>query len=358
MKELIDFYKDKRVLITGHTGFKGAWLSQILLNFGAVVSGVSLRPATTPNLFGVLSIEDRVKNHFIDIRDYAALKEAFIEENPEIVFHLAAQAIVRYSYDDPLETISTNVVGAANVLQVIKELSGIKSAVIITTDKVYENKEWVHPYRENDPLGGYDPYSASKAAADIVTNSYIQSFFNPKDFKAKHNTLIAIARAGNVIGGGDWAPHRLVPDIIRSIYEKNVNIEIRSPLAIRPWEHVMEPLAGYLMLGKGLYEHNIDFVGPWNFGPNSDSFMTVEKLVSEAVALLDKGKVIIQPDTTKHEANILRLDITKAKSLLGWEPRFHFKQNLQATFDWYKHYYEKNEGIADFTNKQIMDFFK
>lgn len=352
-----EFFKDKKVLITGHTGFKGSWLTQILLNFGATIVGISLPPDTSPNLFEVLKIKDKVKNYFIDVRDFEAVKKIFTDEQPEIVFHLAAQPIVRLSYDYPLETISTNILGTAHILQAIKEVGGVKSAVIITTDKVYKNIESHQSYSESDPLGGYDPYSSSKAAADIITNSYIQSFFNPKDFKTKHNTLIAIARAGNVIGGGDWASYRLVPDIIRSIYEKEEVIMLRNPESIRPWEHVLEPLSGYLNLAKGLYENKSDYSGPWNFGPNDESFISVKQLTEEAIEFLGKGSIDIKSDSSKHETNILKLDITKVKSVLNWYPTFDFKQNLGFTFSWYKNYYEKTGDIVEFTNQQIKSFF-
>lgn len=352
------FFRGKKILITGHTGFKGSWLTQILLSWEAEIVGISLSPNTKPSLFEILGVEKKIKNYFVDIRDFEKVKKIFHEEKPEIVFHLAAQAIVRESYDDPLKTFSTNAIGTANVLQAIKEAGGVKSAVIITTDKVYENKEWVYPYRENDALGGYDPYSASKAAADIITSSYIQSFFNINDFENKHDTLVAIARAGNVIGGGDWAKYRLVPDIIRSIYEKNEAVEIRSPEAIRPWEHVLEPLSGYLMLAQGLFEGKKELSGAWNFGPNDESFMPVEKLTREAIKILGKGSMEIKPDLTKHEANILKLDINKSRAVLGWQPKLNFEKNLQFTFDWYKNYYEKLADSGEFTNKQIAEFFK
>lgn len=354
------FYKNKKILITGHTGFKGSWLTQILLNLGADIVGVSLPAETNPNLFEVLHFgsNERVKNYFIDIRDFEKIKEVFETEKPEIVFHLAAQAIVRSSYDDPLKTITTNVTGTANIMQAIKEVGGVKSAVIITTDKVYENKEWHHAYRENDPLGGYDPYSASKAAADIVTNSYIQSFFNPKDFKSKRNTLIAIARAGNVIGGGDWAEYRLIPDIVRSIYDKKEKIISRNPQAVRPWQHVMEPLSGYMMLAQGLYEGNTELSSAWNFGPNNESFVSVNDLIDEAIRILGSGVHETKPDISKHEASLLKLDINKANALLGWQPRLNFKDTLEATFSWYKNYYEKTEDVVEFTNRQISEFFK
>lgn len=353
-----EFYKNKKVLITGHTGFKGSWLTQVLLNWGADVVAISLAPNTTPNLFIALGLENKVKNYFLDIRDLGVLKKVFAEEKPEIVFHLAAQAIVRTSYDDPIDTISTNVMGTANILEAIKESGCIKSAVIITTDKVYENKEWHHAYRENDPLGGYDPYSASKAAADIVTNSYIQSFFNPKDFGTKHNTLVAITRAGNVMGGGDWADYRLIPDIIRAVYHDGKDVEIRNPDSIRPWQHVLEPLSGYLMLGKELYENKSDLSGAWNLGPNNESFVSVKSLVEGGREILGKGGYKIIPDETKHEASLLKLDINKAIALLKWRPKLNFQETLVLTFDWYRNYYEKSEDVVDFTNKQINNFFK
>ncbi len=352
------FYNNKKVLITGHTGFKGAWLTQTLLNFGATVVGISLEPNTDPNLFTILGLKDKITNHFVDIRDIEKVRTIFKDEQPEIVFHLAAQPIVRASYDDPLGTLSTNIMGTANILDVVKELGTVKSVIIITTDKVYENKEWHYAYRENDPLGGHDPYSGSKAAADIVTNSYIQSFFNPKDFGTKHHTLVAIARAGNVIGGGDWAEYRLIPDVIKAVYHTDTDVEIRNPESIRPWQHVLEPLLGYLMLAKELYEKKTLFSGSWNFGPNNESFVSVRALAEGAKEILGKGEYIISPDTTKHEATLLKLDINKAVALLGWKPTLGFKDTLDLTFTWYKNYYEKSEDIVEFTNKQINTFFK
>lgn len=351
------FFKEKKILITGHSGFKGSWLTQIMLNWEANVIGISLPPKNSPNLFEALKIKKNIKNYFIDIRSYEEIKKIFKNEKPDIVFHLAAQALVRDSYDDPLKTYTTNVIGTANILQAIKETNTIKAAIIITTDKVYENKEWVYPYRELDNLGGYDPYSASKASADIVANSYIQSFFNVKDFGKKHNTLVAVARAGNVIGGGDWANYRLIPDIVRAIYERKEEVVIRSPRAIRPWEHVLEPLSGYLELARRLYNKDSSLVGAWNFGPNDESFMQVKEIITKAIKILKKGKFRIEEDTAKHETILLKLDISKAKSILGWKPRFDIEKNLKFTFDWYKKYYEKPEDIIKFTNNQIKSFF-
>jgi CDP-glucose 4,6-dehydratase len=355
--EMKGFYKNKKVLITGHTGFKGAWLTQILLNWGANVVGMSLAPNTEPNFFTILDLEKKTKNYFSDIRDLEATKKIFADEKPEIVFHLAAQPIVRTSYDDPLGTFSTNVMGTANVLEVCKETSSVTSVVIITTDKVYENKEWHYAYRENDPLGGHDPYSSSKAAADIVANSYIQSFFNPSDFGTKHHALVAIARAGNVIGGGDWAEYRLIPDVIKAVYHTDTHVEIRNPESIRPWQHVLEPLSGYLMLAQELYNKKKELSGAWNFGPNNDSFVSVRVLAEGAKEILGKGEYKINPDTTKHEATLLKLDINKAIALLGWKPTLTFKETLDLTFTWYKVYYEKTEDIVEYTNKQINSFF-
>ncbi len=352
-----NFYKDKKVLITGHSGFKGSWITQILLNLGADIVGVSLQPEANPNLFDILCLEKKVKNYYCDIRNYEELRKIFESEKPEIVFHLAAQAIVRLSYDEPLKTISTNVAGTANVLEAIREVGCVSSVVIITTDKVYENKEWHYAYRENDSLGGYDPYSASKAAADIVTNSYIQSFFNIKDFGIKHKTLIAIARAGNVVGGGDWAEYRLIPDIVKSIYERNESVKIRNPESVRPWQHVMEPISGYLMLAKDLFEKKTELSGAWNFGPNNESLMSVISLIEEAIQILNKGSYEIEVDTSKHEAHLLKLDINKANALLNWKPKLTFKENLELTFAWYKNYYEKTEDVVQFTNNQIKSFF-
>ena len=353
-----EFYKNKRVLITGHTGFKGAWLTQILSLWGAKVSGISLPPNTGPNLFEILKLKDTSSSHFTDIRDIDGMRKIFQEEKPEIVFHLAAQPIVRTSYDDPLGTFSTNIMGTANLLEVCKEIDSVKSIVIITTDKVYENKEWHYAYRENDPLGGHDPYSSSKAAADLVANSYIQSFFNPKDFGVKHHTLVAIARAGNVIGGGDWAEYRLVPDFIKAVYHEDKHVEIRNPGSVRPWQHVLEPLSGYLMLAKDLYQKKITVSGAWNFGPNNDSFVSVQLLAEGAKDILGKGDYDIKPDTTKHEATLLKLDINKAIALLGWKPQLTFTETLELTFGWYKNYYEKGSDMVSFTNNQINTFFK
>ncbi|MFA6973580.1 MAG: CDP-glucose 4,6-dehydratase [Parcubacteria group bacterium] len=353
-----EFFKNKKILITGHSGFKGSWLTQILLQFQAEVVGVSLRPKTDPSLFKVFSLDKKMRSYFVDIRDFEKIRDIFKKEKPEIVFHLAAQPIVRDSYDDPLNTYTTNTIGTANVLEAIKQAGCVKSAVIITTDKVYNNKEWIYPYRENDELGGYDPYSASKAAADIIASSYIQSFFNKKDYGEKHNTLVAITRAGNVIGGGDWANYRLVPDIIRAVFERKERIIIRNPSAIRPWEHVFEPLSGYMMLAMKLYQGEDNLVGPWNFGPDDSHFLSVEEIVSKSIKIIGGKGYSTQSDDEKHEANILKLDTSKAKGLLGWKPRLNFSDTLSYTLNWYNAFYKNRSEILKISNAQIESFFK
>jgi CDP-glucose 4,6-dehydratase len=352
-----EFYQGKKVLITGHTGFKGAWLSQILLAWGADVVGISLRPITTPNAFDALGLEGRMKNYFTDIRNLEEVQNIFDIEKPEIVFHLAAQALVRLSYDEPLKTVSTNCMGTTHILEAIRKTESVKSAVIITTDKVYLNREINYAYQESDQLGGHDPYSASKAAADIIVQSYIKSFFNPDTFGTAHATLVAIARAGNVIGGGDWSDYRLIPDVVRSVYHTKSHIEIRNPHAVRPWQHVLEPLSGYLMLGKRLYEGERDLSQAWNFGPHPESFMKVGDLIEEAKNSFPGFTHVVIPDTSKHEAVLLTLDINKAVHVLGWKPKMDFSQAISTTLDWYKKYYEKPEEIKEFTNNQIDIYF-
>jgi CDP-glucose 4,6-dehydratase len=379
------FYAGKRVLITGHTGFKGAWLAQILIRMGAVVSGYSLAPNSQPNLYTALGLDKRITgSHIADIRDYKALSDAFAMEKPEIVFHLAAQPLVRDSYDDPLYTFSTNVMGTAHVLECIRHAPGVKAAVIITTDKVYENKG-ILPHKEGDELGGYDPYSSSKVCAEYVTKSYMRSFFNPDNPAGNRNAgpgaqntkpgtqntlpasgvgmpaaitasaaspLVASARAGNVIGGGDWSKDRLVPDIIRSLLEKNEPVALRNPASIRPWQHVLDPLFGYLVLGKRLYEGERRFMSAWNFAPEKESFITAQKLVDKSIRLIGKGSYEIKPMVGKHETAVLKLDASKAKKELGWLPHLGIDESLEWTLEWYKSYY-KGDDVSNITNAQI-----
>jgi len=355
MAPLREFFKAKKVLITGHTGFKGSWLTQVLVSWGADVIGYALNPNTNPNLFETLNLKASIKHHLGDIQEYEKILNTLKEEQPEIVIHLAAQPIVRDSYDNPLHTHRTNIMGTANLLQAIKEVPSIRAAVMITTDKVYKNKEWVWPYRETDELGGYDPYSASKACAELIINSYVQSFLNTQEYGDKHHTLIASARAGNVIGGGDWGRHRLITDIVRSIFEKNEEIVIRSPQAIRPWQFVLEPLFGYLTLAKRLYEGDVNTAGAWNFAPDSASFITVESLVKKAISTIKKGGYCCQMDTSKHEPHLLKLDSTKAKCLLEWRHLLSIEKTLAWTFDWYRNFYDGG-NVKDVTFRQITEY--
>mgnify|MGYP005838364939 CR=1 FL=1 len=353
------FFKGKKILITGITGFKGSWLSYTLLKFGAKVVGYSLEPNTNPNMFSSLELHKKMKTYFSDIRDYKKLKKVIDEENPGIIFHLAAQPLVRTSYDDPLTTFSTNILGTANVLEATKENKKVKAVVLITTDKVYENKEWIWPYRENDELGGYDPYSSSKACAELVIKSYTRSFFNPDFFGKNHNTIVVSARAGNVIGGGDWSKDRLIPDMIKSMMEKKEVLEIRNPSAIRPWQHVLEPLFGYMLLAKKAFDKDKSIIGPWNFASEEDSFIKVKDVVEKGVKILGKGKYVFgKEDETKHETRILKLDSTKAKSLLNWKSRLSVDESIKMTFEWYKCFYEDRKNIINFTNKQIEYYTK
>ena len=356
MKNLKQFYKGKKVLITGHTGFKGAWLTQILLNFGAEVCGYSLKPNTKPNLFGVLGFEKSIKHVVGDIRNFKKLNETIANFKPDIIFHLAAQPIVRDSYDDPRYTYDVNVMGTVNVLESMR-INEVNTGVMITTDKVYKNLEKNIAYKEDDQLGGYDPYSNSKACADLVVSSYIQSFFNPKDYNTKHNTLIASARAGNVIGGGDWAKDRLVPDIMRAFLEKNEDLIIRSPKAIRPWQHVFEPLTGYMLLGMKLHQGQKDKSGGWNFGPENRDMQSVEKVLDLVIKKLGRGRVVVKEDRTKHEANLLKLNNTKSKTMLGWKPKFNLKKAISETAEWYETYYTDRNKSQELSIKQIENYY-
>lgn len=351
-----EFYKGKKVLITGHTGFKGGWLTRVLINWGADVVGVSLPAHTEPNLFSILELEKHVRHYEIDICDEEKMLALFKKEQPEIVFHLAAQALVRDSYDSPLLTHKVNVFGTAVIMHAIKETPSVASAVIITTDKVYHNDESGKLYAETDPLGGHDPYSASKAAADIVANSFVQSFLHPEKYEDTHKTLIGIARSGNVFGGGDWSRDRLIPDIIRAVYHHNTDVVLRNPTAVRPWQHVIEPTSGYLLLGKKLYEGNKQYAGAWNFGPHDEISCSVEEMVRQAISHLGKGSYVVVPDVTKPEAGILRLDISKSREHLGWIPKIDLHTSLKWTFEWYRAHYE-DQKAREITDKQIEDFF-
>ena len=343
MKDIFNsFYRHKRVLVTGHTGFKGSWLSIWLHELGADVIGVGLEPFSDKDNYVLSGIGDKIRADIrADIRDGDTIKEIFREYRPEIVFHLAAQPLVRLSYEIPVETYETNVMGTINVMEAIRATDSVKVAVMITTDKCYENKEQIWGYRENEQMGGYDPYSSSKGAAEIAIASWRRSFFNPKDY-AKHGKSIASVRAGNVIGGGDWAADRIIPDCIRAL-ETGKTIEIRNPKAIRPWQHVLEPLSGYMLLAMKMWKEPTRYCEGWNFGPRTESICTVWDVASEVVKDYGKGELrdVSDPEAL-HEANLLMLDISKAKFRLGWEPRMDIKACVEMTVDWYKRYGEED----------------
>ncbi len=352
-----EFYKNKKVLITGHTGFKGGWLVKWLSMMNAKIYGYALKPEEFPNIFEILKLEEKMTaNEFADIRDIDKLKKFVKENQPEIIFHLAAQPIVRISYDDPRDTYDTNIFGIINLLEAVREVKSVKAIVIITTDKVYHNREWMWPYREIDELRGYDPYSTSKACVELIARSYHDSFFNPKDYGKTHNTLIATVRAGNVVAGGDWSKDRLIPDIIRAIYDKKTKFVIRSPEATRPWQFVLSPLYGYLTVGKLLYEGKTDVADAWNFGPEFDDCISVREVANRAIKILGEGQIEITPkDDRKHEATMLNLDSTKAKSFLKWRPIVRIDRGLDYTFNWYKKYYE-GEDVTKYTEDIIKTF--
>ena len=333
-----DLYRNRRVLLTGHTGFKGSWLTLWLKSLGAHVTGLALAPNTTPNHWDLLRLD--IPEHRIDIGDQQAVAAAVKSANPEIVFHLAAQSLVRYSYNAPIETWRTNVMGSAHLLEACRDLPDLKAVVFITTDKCYENKESPKGYTEEDRLGGHDPYSASKASTEFVAASYRDSFF-------KGRPLIASARAGNVIGGGDWALDRIVPDLARA-QAKGEDLVIRSPNAVRPFQHVLEPLAGYLQLGQKLIEDHKDFQGAWNFGPDENGILSVSDLLTRM-----KAKWVVQANNDLHETKILMLDSTKARQKLQWQPVLSLDDQIAMTADWYNIFHKDKSVISA---RQLEDF--
>lgn len=350
------FFRGKRVLVTGHTGFKGSWLSIWLHELGAEVVGVGLDPATERDNFVLSGIGGKIKADIrTDIRDGEKMKEIFTEYRPEIVFHLAAQPLVRLSYEIPVETYQTNVMGTINVMEAIRATDSVKVGVMITTDKCYENKEQIWGYRENEPMGGYDPYSSSKGAAEIAIASWRRSFFNPERY-SEHGKSIASVRAGNVIGGGDWALDRIIPDCIRAL-EARKPIDIRSPKAIRPWQHVLEPLSGYMLLAKRMWESPTEYCEGWNFGPSAESISTVWEVASRVVDDYGSGSLRdLSAPNALHEAKLLMLDISKAKFRLGWEPRMDIDQTVALTVDWYRRY--TSEPVYTLCTSQIQEYLK
>jgi CDP-glucose 4,6-dehydratase len=332
-------FKDRTVLITGHTGFKGSWLAFWLNEIGANVIGYSLKPLTPPSHFELLDLD--MPSIIGDIRNLKRIEDTFEKYHPEIVFHLAAQPLVKYSYENPIETYETNVVGTLKVFEACRKHK-VKAIVNVTSDKCYENKEWIWGYRENDPMGGYDPYSSSKGCAELLTSSYRNSYFHHRDYKRNHNTLVASCRAGNVIGGGDWAKDRLIPDIMQSV-SQGEKTRIRNPHSVRPWQHVLEPLSGYLQIGQKLLEEKMEFAGPWNFGPREEENITVKGVADIIKKYWDKiDYTVCQDPNQVHEATLLTLDSTKARTLLNWRNVWDSTEAINKTVLWYRDYYENN----------------
>lgn len=353
-------YKDKRVFVTGNTGFKGSWLTLWLLNLGAKVVGYSLDIPTDPNHHEILNLDFETISG--DVRELEKIRKAIKTFQPDIVFHMAAQSLVRKSYESPVETFETNVIGTVNVFEACRHIESIRAIVNVTSDKCYENKEWIWGYRENDPVGGHDSYSASKGCAEIVTESYRKSFFPLDNYQKAHQTLVASARAGNVIGGGDWGDDRLVPDIMRAA-SQNERVQIRNPQATRPWQHVLEPLSGYLLLGEHLLEGKQEFSGAWNFGPSDAGHRKVLSVIRELQKHWSNIDYKIKADEKNpYEANLLKLDCSKAYAKLKWKPVWDISNTFAMTAQWYKEYYESRhvrseeqlaEYVTEAKHKQI-----
>jgi CDP-glucose 4,6-dehydratase len=348
-------YKGKKVFLTGHTGFKGSWMLAWLHQLGADVKGYALTPENEYNLYNRINGDRLCQSAIADIRNRERLKNEMISFQPDFIFHLAAQPLVRLSYSIPAETFEVNTIGTANVLDAVRFLDKPCAVIMITTDKVYDNKEWHYPYRENDRLGGYDPYSASKATAELVISSYQHSFFNMANH-AKHNKVIASVRAGNVIGGGDYAKDRIIPDIIRALFGGEP-VAVRNPASIRPWQHVLEPIAGYFLLGALLATKPQKFYGAYNFGPLQNDNLPVKTLVEHAIQYWGKGTWVDVSDKQQpHEAHLLKLDINKAVNELGWLPKYNAQQAIENTIHWYKEIMLNNADAFSFTLKQIEDY--
>ncbi len=353
-----NIYKNKKVFLTGHTGFKGSWLALWLAKLGAEVCGYSLNPNTEPSMFKELEIDKKITKSIIgDILEYENLAQNIKEFMPDVVFHLAAQPIVRLSYAEPILTYKTNVIGSLNVLEASRNCTSVKAFINVTTDKCYENKEINRGYKEDEPMGGYDMYSSSKGCVEIMSSSFRRSFLQKENSMA-----MATARAGNVIGGGDWAQDRLIPDCIRGINEGK-DIEIRNPIAVRPWQHVLEPLSGYLLLGQKLLECysaqdelRKKFCQGFNFGPKEDSVLTVAEVSDMVCDFYGKGKVVVGQKSSLHEAGLLMLNIEKAKEVLGWTPTLKAKEAILNTVNWYKHFYNKDADMNDYTIRQITEY--
>ncbi|MDF1760617.1 MAG: CDP-glucose 4,6-dehydratase [Coxiellaceae bacterium] len=346
-----DFWHGKKVLITGHTGFKGSWLSLWLLSLGAEVSGYALEPKTQTSLFSLLKLKKRIDHTIADIRDFESLKKTVRRVSPDVIFHLAAQPLVRQSYIEPVYTYQTNIMGTVNVLEAIRNSSTHCALLNVTTDKCYENNESFYRYRETDPMGGYDPYSSSKACSEIISSAYARSFFS----KHIEGAMVATARAGNVIGGGDWSSDRLIPSVITAVLS-NESIKIRNPRAIRPWQHVLEPLYGYLLLAEKLYDYPNEYSGAWNFGPNEESVISVESLLKIIRNHWGVGcNWSEESNSNLHEASVLLLDSTKSNEKLSWKPRFELDEQVGFTISWYKSW-SNNANMLKITLDQISEY--
>ncbi|MDU2063422.1 MAG: CDP-glucose 4,6-dehydratase [Sporomusaceae bacterium] len=332
-----EFWKDKKVFLTGHTGFKGSWLALWLSTLGAQITGYALKPPTNPNLFELAHVEELVKHIVGDVRDKRFLEKSLLEAKPDIVIHLAAQPLVRDSYKNPVETYEINIMGTIYLLEAVRACNTVRAVVNVTTDKCYKNNEWLWGYRENEPMGGHDPYSNSKACSELITDSYRNSFFSSA-IPGQNQVAVASARAGNVIGGGDWAADRLIPDCLQSLL-MNKPIRIRSPHAVRPWQHVLEPLSGYLLLAEKLFEEGDSFATGWNFGPGEDDSLPVEAIVKILCRLWGANGIYeVDQGEHPHEANYLRLDCSKARTMLKWQPRWNLTTALEETIEWIKAY--------------------
>lgn len=352
---LKDTYCNKRVFLTGHTGFKGSWMLKILSMLGAEVMGYALAPENDFDLYHLLKGDELNQSTIADLRDRDKLIEAITAFQPDFIFHLAAQPLVRLSYEIPSQTFEVNAIGTANLLDGVRVLKKLCNVVLITTDKVYHNEEWVYPYREGDRLGGYDPYSASKACAELVIDSYRNSFFNKTTYN-EHQKSIAVGRAGNVIGGGDWAKDRLIPDIARALAE-NRKVIIRNPTAVRPWQHVLEPVVAYLILGTKLVNDPLTYSTAYNFGPEATDTLPVSEMVNLAIKCWGCGGFEFQnSNKNPHEAGLLKLDISKAIAELKWRPKYQALEAIEKTIEWYKYYLSNPGEINDFTEQQINDF--
>ncbi|MCZ8512561.1 CDP-glucose 4,6-dehydratase [Paenibacillus filicis] len=348
-----DFYRNKKVLITGHTGFKGSWLAIWLKELGANVVGYALDPYTEKDNYVLAGLQNEMVDIRGDIKDLAKLESVFQQYKPEIVFHLAAQPLVRLSYESPRETFEDNVMGTVNVLECVRKSKSVKIVVNITSDKCYDNKEWIWGYKETDAMGGYDPYSASKGCSELVVNAYINSFFNPENYDSHQKAVVSV-RAGNVIGGGDWSKDRIIPDCIRSI-EKKTAIQVRSPYSVRPWQHVLEPLSGYLWLGAQLTNDPKKYIGNWNFGPTNDAIISVKEVVTKILENFPAGEwEDVSSPNQPHEARLLNLDCSKAHFILNWKPSMSVEKCIKLTCDWYKEY--TNENVYQLCKKQINSY--